>query len=209
ARGWAAGVRTGRSLVFQHVRPFGWIEMKAGRIDPRIALQPGEAQLRGMSEAVGQLHRQRQPVAEADPDPRERGVLRPGRCQDPRKAVALAIAAHLKVALEIIGAEQDRGGRGGNRALELLDRDLVQVRVVHGQPGAIADDRLLIRAGVNPPEAAGTGELEGPVPALGPVRGWAFTGGGLREVAARTLRLRQEIAQLLQRIALRSAKREG
>ena len=71
-------------------------------------------------------------------------VLRQGL--QPVQAILVALGVEVEVLLDVVAAREQRRRAAAQRALQLLDRDLVQVLVVDPQLCAVADDESARRA---------------------------------------------------------------
>src|SRR5687767_8371776 len=143
------------------VRPLGRRESERLGRDLGVALDGRELDHRDLAELVAQFHRLEPCLAEAQPDPLEGGVLRPRHRLKPIEPVLVADGAEPVVLLDLVAACQQRCGAGAERAVVLAYRHLVQVLVVEPDPGAVADDDLLVGLVVLPAKLARPGELHG------------------------------------------------
>lgn len=84
-----------------------------------------------------------------------------GQGLQPFQAVPVFDIPEREVAFDLVVAGEQRRRTAAQRGIQLLDRDLVQVDVVHPELPAVADDELFVGFAVFPAELAGTFELHG------------------------------------------------
>src|SRR5690606_20058147 len=94
------------------------------------------------------------PVAESQPHLLESGLAAAGLGLEPVEAVARAGRAYAEVLLDVVAAREQRGRTAAERLADRLDRDLIEVLVVHPQLRAVAYDQLLVGLFVRPADAA-------------------------------------------------------
>src|SRR5581483_4346424 len=138
------------SFFPEDVGPLGRVEAELGGIDLRVAFELGKAQLRGLAEIVGELHRLQAARVEAEKHTLEARVALARLGLQPFEAVLFAGVGERERLLDAARTRQQRRRRRAERGGELPYRHLVELPVVDPDALAVTDDHLVGRLVIYP-----------------------------------------------------------